>query len=188
MFWPSKKTSPSSLVKKIDTSATWIGIALCLALLVLAGAGWAGKSSKRISVGKPAPAFALSGLSSKDTLSLEDLKGKIVFVDFWASWCLPCRQLMPRIAELKARYPEIEVVAVSVDADREKAITFLRAVEPSLRAVHDPDHKVADSYGVERMPSSFLIDRDGRLRYRHDGYSEEDLETIERRIRVLLEE
>lgn len=95
---------------------------------------------------------------------------------------------MPRIAELKARYPEIEVVAVSVDADREKAITFLRAVEPSLRAVHDPDHKVADSYGVERMPSSFLIDRDGRLRYRHDGYSEEDLETIERRIRVLLEE
>jgi thiol-disulfide isomerase/thioredoxin len=111
-----------------------------------------------------------------------------VLVDFWASWCLPCRQLMPRIAELKGRHPELEVVAVSVDANRDKAVTFLRAVEPSLRAVHDANHAVADAYGVERMPSSFLIDKEGKLRFRHDGYAEKDLDAVERQIRLLLEE
>lgn len=178
----------SSLGKKIDAGATWIGVALCLSLLVLTGAGWASKGFKRPSVGKAAPVFTLSGLNSQDTVVLSAFEGKVVFVDFWASWCLPCRQLMPRIAELKGRYPDVEVIAISVDANREKAITFLRAVEPSLRALHDPDHSVADSYGVERMPSSFLIDREGRLRFRHDGYSEKDLEAIERQMRLLLEE
>jgi len=188
MDFPSASSSPSSWGKKIGAGATWTGVALCLTLLVLTGAGWASKGFKRPSLGKAAPAFVLSGLNSQDTLSLADLRGKVVFVDFWASWCLPCRQLMPRIAELKANLPDVEVVAISVDANRDKAITFLRAVEPSLRAVHDPDHKVADSYGVERMPSSFLIDREGRLRFRHDGYSARDLEAIERQMRLLLEE
>jgi cytochrome c biogenesis protein CcmG/thiol:disulfide interchange protein DsbE len=174
--------------KKIDVGAMWIAVALCLTLLVLTGAGWASNGFKRPSVGKPAPDFALSGLASRDSVALPALKGKVVLIDFWASWCLPCRKLMPRIAELKNRYPEIEVVAVSVDASREKAITFLRAVEPSLRAVHDPKHRVADAYGVERMPSSFLIDREGRLRFRHEGYGENDIDAIERQIRVLLDE
>lgn len=166
----------------------WIAVALCLALLVLTGAGWASKGSKRPTVGKPAPDFTLSGLTARDTIALPALKGKVVLIDFWASWCLPCRQLMPRIAELKGRHPELEIVAVSVDASREKAITFLRAVEPSLRAAHDPKHLVADAYGVERMPSSFLIDREGRLRFRHEGYGEGDFEAIERQVRLLLEE
>lgn len=180
--------SSSSLGKKIDVGAMWIAVALCLALLVLTGAGWASKGSKRPTVGKPAPDFTLSGLTARDTIALPALKGKVVLIDFWASWCLPCRQLMPRIAELKGRHPELEIVAVSVDASREKAITFLRAVEPSLRAAHDPKHLVADAYGVERMPSSFLIDREGRLRFRHEGYGEGDFEAIERQVRLLLEE
>jgi thiol-disulfide isomerase/thioredoxin len=179
---------PSPLGKKIDAFATWTGVALCLSLLVLTGAGWASKGFKRPSLGKPAPAFVLSGLGSRDTVALANLRGKVVLVDFWASWCLPCRQLMPRIAELKGRHPELEVVAVSVDANRDKAVTFLRAVEPSLRAVHDANHAVADAYGVERMPSSFLIDKEGKLRFRHDGYAEKDLDAVERQIRLLLEE
>jgi thiol-disulfide isomerase/thioredoxin len=178
----------SSLGKKIDTVATWTCITLCLTLLAFTGAGWAAKDSKRPSLGRAAPAFILSGLNSSDSVSLADLRGKVVFIDFWASWCLPCRQLMPRIAQLKARHPDIEVIAISVDANRDKAITFLRAVEPSLRAVHDGEHQVADAYGVERMPSSFLIDKEGKLRFRHEGYSEKDIEVIERQVRLLLEE
>jgi thiol-disulfide isomerase/thioredoxin len=180
--------SSSSMGRAIGVAATWSCIALSLILIVLTGAGWAAKEGRRPSVGKPAPAFSLPGLDSDDSVSIDALRGKVVFVDFWASWCLPCRQLMPRIAELKARYPELEVVAISVDANRDKAITFLRAVEPSLRAVRDGDHKVADAYGVERMPSSFLIDREGKLRFRHDGYAPDDMEMIEQRVRVLLEE
>jgi len=174
----------TSFGRKLDAAAGWIGFALCLSLLLAAGAGWA---AKRPSVGKEAPDFTLEALAG-GTVSLSDLRGKVVLVDFWASWCLPCRRLMPRIAALKAAYPEIEVVAVSVDANRDKAITFQRAVEPSLRAAHDGDHKVADAYGVERMPTSVLIDRDGRLRFRHDGYGEKDFDALERQIRLLLEE
>jgi thiol-disulfide isomerase/thioredoxin len=177
--------------KKIGAAGVvtgWVGLALSVGLLAAAGAGWAAKTSQRPSMGKEAPSFTLQGLAGEEPVSLSDFRGKIVFVDFWASWCLPCRQLMPRIAALKATYPEIEVVALSVDASRDKAITFQRSVEPSLRTAHDGEHKVADSYGVERMPSCFLIDREGRLRFRHDGYGADDFDAIERQIRLLLEE
>mgnify|MGYP001627478372 CR=1 FL=1 len=176
------------LRKRLDALTTYGMFAAVLGFLALTGAGWAAKDFKRPATGKAAPAFTLAGLDHDDTVSLAALKGKVVFIDFWASWCLPCRQLMPRVAALKAMHPELEVVAVSVDAHRDKAITFLRAVEPSLRAVHDADHSVADRYGVERMPTSFLVDRTGRLRFRHDGYSEKSFEAIERQVRVLLEE
>ncbi|HEX2612319.1 MAG TPA: TlpA disulfide reductase family protein [Fibrobacteria bacterium] len=177
--------------KKIGAAGAvtgWVGLALSVGLLVAAGAGWAAKTSQRPSIGKAAPAFSLQGLAGEESVKLSALRGKIVLVDFWASWCMPCRQLMPRIAALKAAYPDIEVVAVSVDANRDKAITFQRSVEPSLRAAHDGDHKVADAYGVERMPSCFLVDREGRLRFRHDGYGADDFDAIERQIRLLLEE
>jgi cytochrome c biogenesis protein CcmG, thiol:disulfide interchange protein DsbE len=171
--------------KGISAFAKWTGFALCLALVLLTGASW---GSKRPVVGRDAPEFTLAGLNHQDPVALSGLRGRVVFIDFWASWCIPCRQLMPRIAALKAAYPDLEIVAISVDANRDKALTFLRAVEPSLRAVHDADHKVADAYGVERMPSGFLIDKAGKLRFRHDGYSAESLEDMERQIRVLLEE
>lgn len=176
------------LGKKIDAIVTVACLSACLVLLAFTGAGWAAKDSKRPVVGREAPAFTLAGLNSADSTSLESLRGKVVFVDFWASWCLPCRRLMPQIAQLKARHPDLEVVAISVDANRDKALTFLRAVEPSLRAVHDADHHVANTYGVDRMPTSFLIGRDGTLRFRHDGYSQGDMEAIERQVRLLLEE
>jgi len=179
---------PASLRKKLDALTTWGLFAAVLGFLALTGAGWASKDFKRPAAGKSAPEFTLAGLNHGDSVTLSALRGKVVFIDFWASWCLPCRQLMPRIAALKAQYPELEVVAISVDANRDKAITFLRAVEPSLRAVHDADHSVADRYVVERMPTSFLVDRSGRLRFRHDGYSEKSFEAMERQIRVLLEE
>src|SRR6187431_3117143 len=88
-------------------------------------------------LGKPAPDFTLSGFSSEETVTLSALKGKVVLIDFWASWCHPCRQLMPRIAEIKTRFPDVEVIAISVDTDRDKALTFVRAIEPGLRPVHD---------------------------------------------------
>jgi thiol-disulfide isomerase/thioredoxin len=139
-------------------------------------------------LGKPAPNFTLSGFSPEETVTLSALKGKVVLVDFWASWCHPCRQLMPRIAEIKARFPDVEVVAISVDTDRDKALTFVRAVEPGLRPVHDSAQTVSDAYRVERMPSSFLIDKQGVLRFRHDGYSAKALVAVERQLQLLVNE
>jgi cytochrome c biogenesis protein CcmG/thiol:disulfide interchange protein DsbE len=179
---------PATMRKKLDALTTWGMFAAVLGFLALTGAGWAAKDTARPATGKSAPEFTLAGLDRTDSVTLSALRGKVVFIDFWASWCLPCRRLMPLVAALKAQYPDLEVVAISVDANREKAITFLRAVEPSLRAVHDADHSVADRYGVVQMPTSFLVDREGKLRFRHDGYSEKSFAAIERQVRILLDE
>ena len=147
-----------------------------------------GNPIEKAKLGKVAPDFSLAGFSLEDTVTLSALKGKVVLIDFWASWCMPCRQLMPRIAELKSRFPDVEVVAISVDTDRDKALTFIRAVEPALRPVHDTAQKVAALYKVDKMPSSFIVDRQGVLRFRHDGYSVKSLASVERQLQLLLNE
>jgi cytochrome c biogenesis protein CcmG, thiol:disulfide interchange protein DsbE len=161
-----------------------LGAAL-FTVLLLADESWA---KSKAELGKPAPDFSLTGFSPEDRVTLSALRGRVVLIDFWASWCMPCRQLMPRIAEIKTRFPDVEVVAISVDVNREKALTFVRAVEPGLRPVHDTAQKVSEAFGVERMPSSFLIDRQGVLRFRHDGYGSKALASVERQLQLLLNE
>ena len=161
------------------------GLLAALLFTALAAPGWA---RDKTGLGKPAPDFTLSGFSAEETVTLSALRGRVVLVDFWASWCTPCRQLMPRIAEIKTRFPDVEVIAISVDTDRDKALTFVRAVEPGLRPVHDSAQKVADAYHVERMPSSFVIDKQGVLRFRHDGYGDKALNAVERQLQLLLNE
>ena len=162
-----------------------LSLTLALTAAMLPSNIWAKDKSE---LGKPAPDFTLRGLSSDDAITLSSLKGRVVLIDFWASWCHPCRQLMPRIAEIKTRFPDVEVIAISVDTDRDKALTFVRAIEPGLRPVHDTAQKVADAYDVERMPSSFLIDKQGNLRFRHDGYGSKALASVERQLQLLLNE
>jgi thiol-disulfide isomerase/thioredoxin len=166
------------------TPKTW----LLAALLLAAALPGAARAKDQSELGKPAPDFSLSGLSTDDAITLSAFKGRVVLVDFWASWCVPCRKLMPRIAEIKSRFPDVEVIAISVDTDRDKALTFIRAVEPGLLPVHDSAQKVAESYGVERMPSSFVIDKKGVLRFRHDGYGPKALASVERQLQLLVNE
>ncbi len=139
-------------------------------MLALAGTALGAKPH----LGRQAPDFSLVGLNSgsnsEEKISLSGFRGKVVLVDFWASWCLPCRRLMPMIVEMKDREPDLEILAVSIDEDKAKALSFLRDVVPGLKAAHDPKQKTADAYGVnELMPVCFLIDKNGRLRFRHDG-------------------
>ena len=139
-------------------------------------------------LGKPAPGFSLSLLNSKDTLTLSVFRGKVVLLDFWASWCLPCRKLMPLLTQMKEQRPELQMLAVSIDVDRDKALSFLRDVDPGFTSAYDSEQKTAKMYGVEWMPTCFLIDKKGHLRFRHDSYSGEDLKKIEREVKLLLNE
>lgn len=139
-------------------------------------------------IGQSAPDFSLSILGSKDKITLKSLRGKVVLLDFWASWCVPCRRLMPKLSDLKDRNPTLEVLAVSVDENKTKALTFLRSVEPGMKAAHDAGQKAADAYGLEGMPSCFLIDKKGNLRFRYDGYTAADLEKVEREAQLLVNE
>jgi len=119
------------------------------------------------------------------TVTLAGLRGKVVLVDFWASWCGPCRQSFPWLGTMADRYAAqgLVVVAINVDKDREAAGTFLRSFSTPFYVAFDPQGKVAEAFGVEAMPSSFLIGRDGLVAYTHPGFDLGDTAAVEARIK-----
>ncbi|HKP94481.1 MAG TPA: TlpA disulfide reductase family protein [Fibrobacteria bacterium] len=160
-----------------------LGLALGLALAASAGAA-APKPGSR------APAFNLPDLiRGGNAVSLRSLEGKVVMVDFWASWCPPCRKTLPLLGRMRLRHPSLVVLAVSVDEDRSKALDFLASRrDTSLVYLHDPGKSAAADYDLGGMPSLYLIDKKGVLRCRFDGYSESDMKQMEEETRKLLEE
>ena len=121
---------------------------------------------------------------------LRELKGKVVLLDFWASWCEPCRQSFPWMNDLQRRYGErnLVVVAVNVDQDRKLAEQFLAATPAGFRVEYDPVGTLAEKLGVETMPMSFLIDANGTLRSRHAGFKDTQRKEREAAIVGLLEQ
>ncbi|HUO03309.1 MAG TPA: TlpA disulfide reductase family protein [Rhizomicrobium sp.] len=101
-------------------------------------------------------------------------KGQVVYLDFWASWCVPCRLSFPWMNELQAQYGDrgFTVIAVNVDHDGAAAQQFLSQVPASFKIVYDPAGKIASKYPIKGMPTSFLIGRDGSIRFEHDGFSD----------------
>ncbi len=129
-------------------------------------------------VNKKAPEFTLNGLDGK-AVSLGDFKGRIVFLDFWASWCPPCKKELPEITKLGEKFKpgEMAIVAVSVDKKKEHAGSFISTVPgvgKTVAVLHDPESKVVAAYMAQAMPTSYIIDRDGVIRFVHFGYREED--------------
>lgn len=138
--------------------------------------------------GEPAPAFALP-TAAGDTVDLARLRGRVVYVDFWASWCTPCRRSFPWMNGLDARYRDagLTIVAVNVDKRREDALSFLRDVPARFTVVFDAEGKTPAAFDVKGMPSSYLIDREGRLVAVEEGFHDERAGAIEQRIRGLLD-
>ena len=119
----------------------------------------------------PAPDFILKSNQGKN-LRLEDFRGQVVMLNFWASWCGPCRQEMPHMDEIHAKYKDLgfTVLAVNVDTDSAEADRFLQAVPVDFPILYDNESKVSALYGVDAMPSTVMIDRDGNMRFLHRGY------------------
>ena len=115
--------------------------------------------------------------------------GRIVYLDFWASWCPPCLQSFPWMAQITERYAArgLAVVAVNLDRDRGAADRFLSRAAPTFEIVFDPKGDVAKAYQLNAMPSSFLLDRESRIVHRHVGFRVADQLELESRIRGLLE-
>ena len=133
-----------------------------------------------------APAFSLPG--DNKTISLEQLKGKVVYLDFWASWCDPCRKSFPWMNEIHSRYDskKFTIVAVNLDSEKADALKFLKNMPARFDVAYDPEGHVADKYGLKAMPSSYLIDKKGALVFAHKGYREGDTNEIEKKIHNLL--
>jgi peroxiredoxin len=126
-----------------------------------------------------APDFTLTDMTGKP-VSLGRLRGRVVFINFWASWCPPCKKETPQLNELAERYKtsDLTVLAVNIDKTRGKAEEFLERIgllhSNRLTILLDPQSTVVSSYGARAMPTSFLIDREGTIRYVHLGFNESD--------------
>jgi cytochrome c biogenesis protein CcmG/thiol:disulfide interchange protein DsbE len=132
----------------------------------------------------PRPAASFELPTRTGTVSLDALRGKVVLVDFWASWCGPCRQSFPWLGKVAQRYGAkgLVVVAIDLDKDRGLAERFLHELPSPFTVAFDPAGKTAEAFDVEAMPSSFLIDRAGQVVYSHAGFYPQDVDTFEKRI------
>jgi cytochrome c biogenesis protein CcmG/thiol:disulfide interchange protein DsbE len=140
-----------------------------------------------VSVGAPAPAFALPDADAK-TVTLASLKGQVVYVDFWASWCGPCRKSFPWMNAMQQKYgPQgFKVVAVNVDKRRSDAERFLAQVPAHFTTVFDAVGTTPAAYDVNAMPSSVLVDPQGNVTLIEEGFRDERRDALEARIRALL--
>jgi thiol-disulfide isomerase/thioredoxin len=118
-----------------------------------------------------APDFTLKS-NQGSNIRLDELKGEVVMLNFWASWCGPCRQEMPLMNKIFAKYEDLgfTILAVNVDENQADADRFLEAVSVDFPVVYDSTSKVSELYAVDAMPTTVMIDRDGNKRFLHRGY------------------
>jgi len=113
-----------------------------------------------------------SETTQAESLDLSDYRGKVVVIDFWASWCVPCRRSFPWLNDMHSRYREdgLVIIGVNVDKDPDAATEFLQKYPAQFKIHYDPAGKLAKEFGVRGMPSSFVIGRDGQLVSQHIGF------------------
>jgi len=139
--------------------------------------------------GGPAPAFTLASRAGQD-VSLAQYKGQVVMLNFWASWCGPCRQEMPLLESIYRKYGKMgfTMIGVNVEPDSNAANEWLKATPVSFPILYDRDSKVSKLYDVAGMPSTVIIDRSGKLRVLHRGYKPGDENEYLDSIRTLIRE
>jgi thiol-disulfide isomerase/thioredoxin len=139
-------------------------------------------------VGQPAPQFTLPTLKTDSPTPLKQFAGKVVYLDFWASWCAPCKTSFPLLNKLhqKLKAQGFEVVAVNLDEDKVLAEKFLQEVPVDFTVLRDAKGEWADKFVVESMPTSFIIDKNGVVQNIHHGFVAEDIKEIETKITELL--
>jgi cytochrome c biogenesis protein CcmG, thiol:disulfide interchange protein DsbE len=160
----------------------WSIVAATLALPV---AGTAARRDAPV----PAPAIELQGPQG-NPVRVSDFRGKVVLVDFWASWCGPCKLSFPALDALyRKRHAEgLEVLAIDVDEDRRQGDEFLKGRPHEMLVLFDPEGRAPAAFHVEAMPSSYLVDRRGRIRFKHVGYTTAVDAAYEREVNELLSE
>ncbi|NTW57135.1 MAG: TlpA family protein disulfide reductase [Chlorobiaceae bacterium] len=140
-----------------------------------------------ISAGSPAPDFDLPG--TKGNVKLSNASGSVIYLDFWASWCGPCRQSFPWMNSMQEKYRAqgLQVIGVNLDAKNEDVQKFLSQLPAQFTVAFDSKGTTPGAYGVKGMPTSFLIGRDGKIIEEHSGFRESDRDVLEQKIKSALE-
>ena len=137
-----------------------------------------------LAVGDPAPPLALPDGAGQQ-VELAKLRGSVVFVDFWASWCGPCKRSFPWMNEMSRKYASkgLQVVAINVDKKRDDADRFLKALPAEFTVLYDAAGSSPAAWQVKSMPSSYLVDASGRIAWVENGFRDERKAELEERIR-----
>lgn len=158
-----------------------------IAAVVLGSAALLALPATALEVGQPAPAFTLP-TASGEALSLESQRGHYVYVDFWASWCGPCKQSFPWMKTLQERHAAsgFKILAINVDEQQADARRFLASTPPGFTVLFDPKGATPAAWGVQGMPSSYLVGPDGKVLLVHTSFREGEAAEFERRIAALI--
>ena len=134
------------------------------------------------------PATSISFKTKNGNIKLSDFKGEVVYLDFWASWCIPCRKSFPWMNDMQKRYGDkgFKVIAVNLDQVHKEAKAFLDKIPAHFTVAYDPEGISAKAYKVKGMPSSYLIDRTGKITSSHVGFREKENQAMEQKIKQLL--
>ncbi|MCW8879901.1 MAG: TlpA family protein disulfide reductase [Kangiellaceae bacterium] len=126
------------------------------------------------------PRFQLEKLDGSGTFESSKLVGKLVYLDYWASWCSPCLESMPFLQSLSESYPEksFKIVAINIDKDRDKATDFLSKLNITYLNLYDPDGVLGKTLDVTKMPTAFLISPDGKILIKHTGFNQDYAERL----------
>lgn len=154
-----------------------------LALMLFLGAA---STARAIDLNVPAPEFDLPGHGG--TVKLAAQKGRVVYLDYWASWCAPCRQSFPWMNEMQARYADqgLQIIAVNLDAKADDAKRFLAENSANFIIAYDPKGETPRLYGVKGMPTSIVIGRDGKVVSQHVGFNQGNRAELEQKIQSAL--
>jgi peroxiredoxin len=142
-------------------------------------------------IGKELPSFS-GKTANGEKVSLSDYKGKVTIIDFWASWCKPCTEEFPFLVELYDNYSEkgMDLLGINLDEEVDNMNKFLKKLDKDnkFKIISDPDSKIGNLYNVEAIPSTFILDKKGVVRYMHLGFSSEEKEKFKKEIESLLSE
>jgi thiol-disulfide isomerase/thioredoxin len=167
-----------SAIQKLPATAL-LALLGCLSLPAATGSG----------APVAAPEFRLASRAGGE-IALSELRGQVVMINFWASWCGPCRAEFPALDEIYRKYQPMgfTMVGINVESDRADAERFLGMRPVSFPIAFDPDNRVSGNYGVSAMPTTVLVDRQGRLRWQHRAYQPGDEAKYIEQIRAMLRE
>lgn len=162
-----------------------LGVGLLALAIGCATGGAEGTGAASAALGAPLPPLTVDALSGKQ-INVSSYKGRVLLLDVWASWCDPCKQELPVLNEMARRLKGhgIDVLAVSVDQERANVEKFLRdhGGRWSLTVAHDPRGEIAELLQPDKMPTSYVVDRAGIVRYVNAGFVPSDASTIEQHL------
>ncbi len=139
---------------------------------------------------EPAPRFSGAAMNSNQQVTLRDYRGKVIFLDFWASWCPPCLASLPAYDHMRRSIDsrEFEIIAINLDENTDNGLAFLKTHPVAYPVLADPEGRIGISYGIRTLPRSFLLDRKGRIVATYRSYKPGDEIELRQQIEALLEQ